>query len=259
MTSDSTGDSGADPMRVSLIDGLERVRSGSVSAEDYIDDLRELLEGVPLYPADRIRSLGIAAGDLLDRSPAVAVDMVLRLISSPAKEVRGFGSIILFRLARFQPGMWVDPARHLTCDEDWEVRDLAAHVFDTQNGIEGAAAFHLEFVVKTISEWSKHSDERVRRAATQALLGFAGEHPEFRRKLLQMIGPLVTDEQEYVRHSLAAALRTMGRMDPELVFEFISANIEDAPEEARDVFRLTLDHPFADRHPQRKAELVSRL
>jgi HEAT repeat protein len=185
--------------------------------------------------------------------------LTLRLVSSPAREVRALAAIVLFRLARFQPGLWVDPARLLLTDEDWEVRDLAAHVFDLQDGIEGAINFHLEFVWDVVRRWSEDSDERVRRAATQALLNFAVAHPEFRPRWLQMLAPLLDDPQEYVRHSLVIALRTLGRADSALVFGFIESRLDQLTDESREVFRLILDHPFAARDPQRQAELLMRL
>ncbi|MCX6600295.1 MAG: DNA alkylation repair protein [bacterium] len=246
-------------LRAQLLAELERLRHEQSSPEEFLRAAGEALHGLPLYPPAVIRALGAALADDLDRSPALAVDVTLGLMSSPAREVRALAATILSRLARFQPGMWVEPGRHLVCDEDWEVRDLAARVFDLQDDFEGAAGFHLEFVCDVLRQWAEHADERVRRAATQALLGFAAANPPFRPRLLQLLAPLLNDPQEYVRHSLAAALRVLGRADAELVFGFIEARLDPLTDGAREVFRLVLDHPFAARHPERKAELFSHL
>jgi hypothetical protein len=74
-----------------------------------------------------------------------------------------------------------------------------------------------------------------------------------------MLAPLLDDPQEYVRHSLAAALRTLGRADAEVVLSFIESRLDALTDGSREVFRLVLDHPFAARHPERKAELLVRL
>ena len=259
MHPESSGEFSPGVLRQRLLGELERLRRDPASPEEFLRAAEEVLAGLPLYPPAVIRALGVALADDLDRSPALAVDLTLRLMSSPAREVRALAAAIIFRLARFQPGMWVDPARHLLSDEDWEVRDLAARVFDLQDGEEGAASFHLEFVCEVVRQWTQHSDERVRRAATQALLGFAAANPPFRPRLLQMLAPLLDDPQEYVRHSLAAALRVLGRADSELIFGFVESRLDALTGGAREVFRLVLDHPFAARHPERKAELLARL
>jgi 3-methyladenine DNA glycosylase AlkD len=246
-------------LRAQLLGELERLRQGLASPEEFLHAAEEALAGLPLYPPRAVRVLGAALADDLDHTPALAVDVTLGLMSSPAREVRALAAAVISRLARFQPGMWVEPVGHLICDEDWEVRDLAARVFDLQDDGEGAAGFHLEFVCDVLRRWAEHADERVRRAATQALLGFAAANPPFRPRLLQLLAPLLNDSQEYVRHSLAAALRVLGRADAELVFGFIEARLDPLTDGAREVFRLVLDHPFAARHPERKAELLARL
>jgi HEAT repeat protein len=259
MSPDLSGDSALTTLRGRLLTELERVKQGRGSLEEFLRAAEETLSGLPLYPSAVIHALGAGLGDELDRSPALAVELTLRLMSSPAREVRALAATVMTRLARFQPGMWAEPARHLLGDEDWEVRDLVAHVFDLQDDGEGAVGFHLEFVCDVIRQWTEHCDDRVRRAATQALLNFAVANPPFRPKLLQLLAPLLKDEREYVRHSLAGALRVLGRADAELVFAFIESRLDVLTDEKREVFRLVLDQPFAARYPERQAALLVKL
>ena len=259
MNREVSGDPSLESLRGKLLKTLSQVQDRRLSTGELLSAFEEDLDGLNVYPPDRIRSLGYSVAEILDRSPELAVELVLGMISSPAREIRALAAIILAALARFQPGMWVDPARHLITDDDWEVRDLAAHIFDSQPDAPGAAEFHFQFVCDVVRGWSQHDDERVRRASTQALIGFAAAHPEFRPQFLRIIGPLLSDEQEYVRHSLAAALRSLGKMDAALIFDFVETHLENLTDEARDVFHLVLDHPFAARHPQRKAGLLAQL
>lgn len=259
MNREASGVASPDVLREKLLKTLGQAQDRRLTTGELLSALEEELDGLSLYPPARIRSLGISVAEVLDRSPEFAVELVLAMMSSPAREVRALAVTALTGLARFQPGMWTDPARHLITDDDWEVRDLAAHIFDSDAGVPGAVEFHFQFVCDVVRGWTLHDDERVRRASTQALLGFAAVHAEFRPQLLNFIAPLLHDEQEYVRHSLAAALRTLGKMDAALIFDFIESHIDALTDDSRDVFRLVLDHPFAARHPQRKAGLLAQL
>jgi 3-methyladenine DNA glycosylase AlkD len=259
MNREISGDSSLDVLREKLLKALGQVQDRRLSTGELLSVFEEDLDGLNLYPPAGIWSLGMSVAEVLDRSPELAVELALGMIASRAREVRALAATILAGLARFQPGMWTDPARHLITDDDWEVRDLAAHIFDSYADTPGAAEFHFQFVCDVVRGWTQHDDERVRRASTQALLGFAAGHAEFRPQLLRLIAPLLNDEQEYVRHSLAAALRSLGKMDAALVFDFVESHFDNLTNESRDIFRLVLDHSFAARHPQRKAALLAQL
>ncbi|MFZ5434134.1 MAG: DNA alkylation repair protein [Calditrichota bacterium] len=230
-----------------------------LSAEEFLERIDRLLADRDLFPPEAIFQLGSTLGTRLENSPGPAVDLTLKLMSSDVRATRAIAVGVLHRLARFQPGFWTDAARHLITDSDWEVRDIAARVFDDWNGEDGAAEFHLSFVVDVVRDWVQDSDERVRRAASQALLGYAARHPEFRSQLLEILDPLLTDEREYVRHSLAAALRILGRSDPPFVMDYLELVAASNHEPAKEIVKLVLDHSFADRLPDRKAELLRRL
>jgi len=233
--------------------------AGRLAAEAFVELCERLLVGLALYPHGPVLATARGTADRLETSPGLAVDITLRMVSSASREVRGFTSALIWRLARFQPGLWVHTARLLLCDEDWEVRDLAARVFDQRAEGEGAVQFHPDYVCDAVASWAADSDERVRRAASQALLGYAEREIEFRRRLLALLNPLLADESEYVRRSYAGALRTLGRADPALILEYLEAAASNLNEHSSDTIRTALDHPFADRFPERKAALLSRL
>lgn len=217
------------------------------------------LKGTALYPPAELFGIGIAVGEALEKTPAPAIEITLRLISSESRETRALAVAVIHRLARFQPAIWVDTVRHLLLDDDWEVRDLAARVFDEFEDQDGAAEFHLSFVVEVVGKWVGDPDERVRRAASQALVGYALRHEEFRPQWLALLNPLIGDEREYVRHSFAACLRRLGRGDPELVLNYIENSLDRENREVADVVRCVLEHSFADRLPEQKARITGKL
>jgi hypothetical protein len=234
-------------------------QNGRLDAETLLRQAEELLAGLPLYPPQAVMSIGIAAADCLDAAPGMAVDVVLKLVSSTEREVRAVTAAIVFRFARYQPGYWIDTVQLLIGDEDWEVRDLASHIFDTQEFGEGAVDFHLEFVLDTVQKWVADANALTRRAATQALLGHASRHAEFRPKLLEILHPLLDDPSEYVRDNHTAALRKLGRADPALVMDYIERSLPSAGDLARDTFRTVLNQPWAAKLPERKLQLLAAL
>ncbi|MBU0508007.1 DNA alkylation repair protein [bacterium] len=242
-----------------LTDLAGQCAQGRIPVEELLAEFDHRLAGTPFYPPAGLFGLGNAVGEILEKTPAAAIDVALKLISSSVRETRGAAVGLIFRLARLQPGFWVDTARHLVTDDDWEVRDLAARVFDVFEDQDGAAEFHLAFVVEVVTAWVRDSDEQVRRAAPQALLGYALRHAEFRPRLLPILDPLLADPREYVRNSFVACLRTLGRADPDVVLDYLETAAARADETGNDTIRLALDHPFADRVPDRKARIIERL
>lgn len=217
------------------------------------------LKGTPLYPPAELFGIGIAVGEALEKTPAPAIEITLRLISSELRETRALAVAVIHRLARFQPAIWVDTVRHLLLDDDWEVRDLAARVFDVFEDQDGAAEFHPSFVVEVVGKWVGDPDERVRRAASQALVGYALRHADFRPQFLTLLDPLIGDERDYVRNSFAVCLRAMGRSDPELVLNYLENVLERENREVADVVRCVLEHSFAGRLPEQKARIAGQL
>ena len=216
------------------------------------------LKGTPLYPPAELFGAGIAVGESLENTPAPAIEITLRLISSEIRETRALAVAVIHRLARYQPALWVDTVRHLLLDDDWEVRDLTARVFDVFENQDGAAEFHPSFVVEVVGKWVGDPDERIRRAASQALLGYALRHAEFRKPLLILLDPLIGDG-DYVRNSFTVCLRSLGRSDPELVLNYLESALDRESREIADIVRRVLEHPFADRLPEQKARIAERL
>ncbi len=249
----------ADPLRENVLGLLTDVQHGSLALEDALEKFDDLLAGLPLYPAAPVLALGDALGEPLERLPGLAIEITLRLVSSSVRSVRGVAVAVIHRLARFQPAIWVDTVRHMVRDDDWEVRDLAAHAFDTLETGDGAVDFHLGYVTDVVRGWVGDEDYLLRRAASQALLGYAARHADFRGILLDLLDPLLEDDLEYVRRSHAAALRALGRADPAAVFEYLEASLETISGYGRETFHFVLEHPFANRLPERKTALLARL
>lgn len=242
-----------------LLTLVESFRSGQFDGEDLLRDIEKLLAGVDIYPPVQILPLGTGIADLLEKSPAEAIELTMKLVSSSVREVRALAAAMITRFSRYQPGLWLDPVQHLINDDEWEVRDLAAHCFDTQEHDDGAVDFHGGYVWQVVQDWVISENPLLRRAASHALLGHAAKHAESRRKVLDLLDPLLDDDLEYVRDSHAAALRTLGRSDPSLVLDYIERSLENPTDASRETFRRVLDHSFADRHPARKAKILGRM
>lgn len=258
-TPDHSGRHDLDDLKSRLLGCLQERFSGELPPSEFLAQLEDLLSGFPLYPRDQLLQIGISVGDVLERDPAAAVETVLQMMGSSCDPVRALAACAMWRLARFQPGLWEEAARHLVQDENWDVRDLAAHVFDTQAGEDGAAEFHRDYVNERLERWVADSDYLVRRAATQALLGFATRHPDVAASVLQQLNPLLDDSAEYVRRGLAMTLRTLGRRNPLAVIEFIEDNLTAPSDQARETVELALENSFADRFPEQKKRILERL
>jgi hypothetical protein len=169
--------------------------------------------------------------------------------------------VMISRLARFQPAIWMDLAKHLAADEDWGVREYAAHIFDTQGKFDGLSGYHLDYVFEVLEGWVRDTNYLVRRAPTNALLSYYLKHPEIGERLIALLDPLLDDEMEYVRRNHVFALRTIGKKRPELVLDYIESKLklDELTERIKEVFQEVLEHKFADKLPQRKIELLSKL
>jgi len=238
---------------------FRRLAKGGDTAFDVEQELDPFLRELKLYPFHPLLQLGDEVGAILEKEPAASIEIVLRLTGSSLPATRALACVILSRLARYNPAPWMELAHHLAADENWEVREYAAHIFDTHGEFEGLAAFHLDYCFEVLGQWVRDADYRVRRATTNALLGYFLRHPEIGPRLLSLLEPLLSDESDYVRRNLVFALRTVGKKQPELVFSFVEKHLGNLTQEVRDVFRLTLDHRWTRGHEASRDQILKRL
>ncbi len=214
---------------------------------------------LPLYPTDQIEEHGRIAASILEKHPAAAIEILMQLSASPQPQSRALATAAIARLAIYAPSIWVNLIKHLLTDTDWEVRRYAARVFDSTSKFDGAAEYHLEYLLGVVGEWTRDRDYLVRYAATQSFLGYVRRHPEFGERLLGLLDPLYDDPAEYVRDGAAAAMRAVGKDRPELVFSFIELKLDQLKDCERATYRTALDHPYADKRPEWKAKLLAAL
>jgi hypothetical protein len=222
-------------------------------------DLKSALSGLPLFPADRMTALGQAAGELLERHPEAAIQLGIELVASDEPTVRAFAVSMIARLSRFHPAIWKDIVRHSLTDDHWEIRQLAAHAFDSLPTADGAADFHFDFVLELVEEWVRHSDYLVRYAATQALLNHAAKQPEIGQRILGALDPLFNDPSDHVRSGALGALRAIGKRRPDLVFSFIELKLDAIGKFDRELYRHALDEPFAAKNSEWRDKLLRAL
>ena len=238
---------------------FHRVSETDGTAFDAAQDLDPFLSDIKLYPHTPIVDLGGAVADILEKRPAAAIEVTLRLVGSPVDATRALACIVIGRLARHSPAPWMELSKHLASDESWEVREYAAYIFDTHGTFEGLAAFHLDYCFEILSSWIHDTDYRVRGVAANALLGFFSQQPDIGERLLQLLKPLLSDGSDYVRNHFAGALRTMGRKRPELVFSFVELHVSDEALTTADVLRLILNHRWTHGHDARRDEILKQL
>jgi hypothetical protein len=241
---------------VAVFRRLAKEGDTSLDVEHEIDPP---LSELKLYPFHPLLQLGDEIGAILEKEPALSIEIVLRLSGSSLPATRALACVTLSRLARYNPAPWMELAHHLAADENWEVREYAAHIFDTHGEFEGLAAFHLDFCFEVLSKWVGDEDYRVRRVPTNALLGYFLRHPEIGTRLLSLLEPLLTDDTDYVRRNLVFALRTVGKKRPELVFSFLEEYLDKATAGVGDIFRLTLDHRWTRGHEATRDRILQRL
>jgi hypothetical protein len=245
--------------REELLREVREFIEGNLSAADLTFQADVALAGLNLYPPDSVVDLGQAAGQLLERKPELAVSSVLQLISSDSRETRAVACVIISRLAKYNPALWAGVVRHLAADEDWEVRSFAARTYDSREGYAGAVEFHLEWVLEELSGWVRDQNYLLRHAATEALTGCVKIRPDLIPRVLTLLDPLLNDSSEYVRRGCVASLRTMGRIQPDPVLDYVAEHRAPFSDEVRESFEMVLGDSFAARHPERRAELLAKL
>jgi hypothetical protein len=259
MSPDNPADNELQTLVENFLEILKVWRDEKLADPVALEQVNELLCDVKTYPFTSVIELGVAAAELLEKNPEPAVNITIQLTSSDETSVRAISTVIISRLARFHPKIWMDLAKHLAADPDWGVREYAAHIFDTQGQFDGLSGYHLDYVFEVLEEWVRDENYLVRRAPTNALLSYYLKHPEIGERLIALLDPLLNDEMEYVRRNHVFALRTIGKKRPELVLDYIQSKLGTLTERIRDVFREVLEHKFADKFPQRKIDLLSKL
>jgi hypothetical protein len=223
-----------------------------------VDAIDQLLRGIAIDTPDPISALGIAAAGLMEKHPEEAVNLCMRLSGSTLPATRCLGAVIISQISKYQPGLWMDMVKHLALDDDWNVRDFAANVFDSTPGREGLVEFHPDFVWETLTEWVRDRDYLVRRLTTRALLGYYKQHPEIAQRLLTLWEPLLTDPNEFVRRNLVSALRVIGKKNPDLVLTWIDAKVNSPSGHVAEIAGLILQSPFAFKCPELRQSMLEK-
>ena len=233
--------------------------NGELDVAAFVAQLDDALSELKLYPPAPVLDLGQAAGQILENKPDLALNGVMQTMSSDCPGTRALTCVIVSRIARYNPSIWAGIVRHLAADEAWEVREYAAHSFDSREGYSGAVEFHQEYVLEELAGWVKDSNYLLRHSATQALLGFIQVNDQIIPRLLELLNPLLSDASEYVRTGFVIALRAIGKRKPDIAFKYIELHLPAPSDETQELFRQVLDHPFADKLPERKREVLARL
>ena len=242
-----------------ILSMFQRLAESNGTAFNVAEDVDPYLRDVKLYPFKPLLELGSEVGKILEKKPEVAVEVLPRLVGSSFEPTRALACVVIGRLARYEPAEWMSLAHHLASDDSWEVREYAAHIFDTHGNIEGLAAFHLDYCFEVLDQWVRDSDYRVRRVTTNALLGYFLKYPEIGERLLSLLEPLLSDNSDYVRRNMVFALRTVGKKQPELVFAFLESHLDIDRGTTRDIFRQTLDHRWTRGHEDRRDTILKSL
>lgn len=242
-----------------IVEAISRWRDDPSHEEVYLDECETLLSEISAEEPERLIPVGVAAAESVERFPEVAVDITLKLCSSPIEGARGLGCVMVARIGRFNPRTWVSLIKQLAEDESSGVRDLAAGIFDHGATLEGWVAFHREFVFESLAPWVSDSSYRVRRLTTRALPGFAAQSSENAKLVFDLLAPLFEDPAEFVRRNFASLLREVGRRQPEIVFQFLESKAEQKSANAAELIPVVMEASFASKQAERKAALLERI
>jgi hypothetical protein len=223
-----------------------------------VDAVDQLLRGIAIETPEPLSSLGIAAAKLMEKHPEEAVNLCMRLSGSTLPATRCLCAVIISQISKYQPGLWTDMVKHLALDDDWNVRDFAAGVYDSIPGREGLIEFHPDFVWETLAELVKDRDYLVRRLTTRALLGYFKQHPEIAQRLLTLWEPLLTDPNEFVRRNLVSALRVIGKKHPDLVLTWLDSKVNSPSGHVAEIAGLVLQSPFAFKCPELRQSMLEK-
>ncbi len=246
-------------LREEFLETLREYLAGESDIAELVAQSDELLQGLTMYPPEPILDLGQAAGQILEKKPEAALSAVLQLMASQVGETRAVTAVIVSRLARYNPATWASAVRHLASGDEWEAREFAAHAYDSREGYSGAVEFHQDWVLEELAGWVTDSEYLLHHAATQALLGYVQVNEQIIPRLLELLNPLLQDSSEYVRTGLVIALRMMGRKKPEAILKYIELHLPPKSGDIREMFLQVLDHSFANKRPDRKRELLTKL
>jgi HEAT repeat protein len=167
---------------------------------------------------DKDKALHIIESHLAN--PDQAREWLHRLLGSHSPKVRDVGALLAAKLIPTLYPINQQEVREILAriadDPDWEVRESAAHVYLQLVKIDFNAAFSL------LNEWVVHPSENIRRAAAITIKKIGKQRrPEWGARLLDIIEPLLSDRNAYVRKNLGAFAIGDGllRYYPELTLE----------------------------------------
>jgi hypothetical protein len=241
------------------VEAISRWRDDPSHDEVYFDECETLLGEISAEEPERLIPVGVEAAERIERYPEIAIDITLKLCGSAVEAARGLGCVMIARIGRYNPRTWVALIKQLAEDDSQGVRDLAARIFDHGTTLEGWVSMHREFVFEILGEWVGDKSYRVRRLTTRALAGFASISSGNAKHVFELLTPLFEDPAEFVRRNFASFLREVGRRQPESVFEFLEARVEQRSANCSELIPMILDASFASRFSERRRSLLVRI
>jgi hypothetical protein len=254
--------SGAGSNGTALSGKLCALLTAWLSADDstiQVEDADVLLSGLPTDPPDSIGALGVAAAAIIEKQPEKAIQITLMLGGSGVIATRCLCAVVISQIGKYSPSIWIDLTKHLARDENWDVRNFAAAIFDSFPDREGLIEFHSDFVWETLKDFAKDTDYLIRRIPTRALLGFSKAKPEITGRLLELWKPLINDPTEYVRRNLVSALRVVGRRQPAEILAWMNLQLDSGKTHSGEIFRMVLETGIFDKNEEQKRSLLARL
>jgi 3-methyladenine DNA glycosylase AlkC len=128
--------------------------------------------------------------------------------------------------------------------------------FTAEFGIRHLWASQPDQVMETVSRWTQHENEHVRRLVSEGarpLLPWGKRLPLFvaePQRTLPLLIALIDDPSPYVRKSVANHLNDIARHHPALVADFAEQWLADAPPPRQRLLRHALRNLLKQGHPQ---------
>jgi 3-methyladenine DNA glycosylase AlkC len=161
----------------------------------------------------RIRHISTAINDFLPYPYRKQISIILKV----APAFRGLGALV------FPDFMEVNGCKDI--ETSLEALEILTQYSTSEFAIRPLVSAEQEKVMKQVKKWAQHSNEHVRRLASEGIrprLPWAAPLPQFKKNpkaVLEILELLKNDPSEYVRRSVANNLNDITKDHPELVLK----------------------------------------
>jgi 3-methyladenine DNA glycosylase AlkD len=194
--------------------------------------------------------------EALGRGTEALYDWACRLAERPEPAARAIAAHLIRHHWPAQPDQVQARLLRLADDEDWWVRESA------HSTMGSLLVAHFDDLYQTFRTWTEHSSANVRRGVAIAVRQASNERKEaWAEALLDLVEPLLTDREQYVRKNLGPYAVGDGllRCHPQPTLARLRRWADDPREEVRWNVAMAFRSFGGSRHVQEALEILEQL